>query len=459
MRHGFGGGDLHVSDLTPKQIVEELDRHIVGQDDAKRAVAIALRNRYRRQQLPESLRDEIQPRNILMIGTTGVGKTEIARRLARLVDAPFIKVEATRFTEVGYVGRDVESIIRDLVEITISSLYSRQMDGVMQQATTRALERLADLVATQRNGDHPDDGRDVELEHQRDVELVRRQLEGEEIDEETVELDLDVEITPLADAPDGAFDDQEQMQLALMDALSEFLPANKQRRRVPIREARRILAVEEAERLVDENAIVDDAIHRVEDLAVVFIDEIDKIVGTESDTNADISGLGVQRDLLPIVEGSQVMTRYGLVSTDHILFIGAGAFQRARPSDLIPELQGRFPIRVELQSLSEDDLYTILTEPENSLTRQYQQLLATEGVMLEFAENGLRAIARMSSQVNRQTEDIGARRLQTIMERVLESLSFDAPELEGSTVTVDESYVLERIEEIVEDEQLSNFIL
>src|SRR5215211_5863339 len=470
-----------MENLTPAAIVAELDRYIVGQTDAKRAVAVALRNRYRRQLLPDELRQEIQPKNILMIGPTGVGKTEIARRVARLVEAPFIKVEATKFTEVGYVGRDVESIVRDLVEIAISNLHGQRLEQVKDEAATLAAQRLAELLADQhvqkrppRNGRRagPDEAdqdtggmrrqelatkRRLQREQKRLLELLKENL----LEEETVEIEIEPEefvddYNP-ADfmagmTPDDLYD-------TIQDFIGGLTPRRPTRRRVSVREARRILTQQEANRMVDLDAVIDEAIQRVEEAAVVFLDEIDKTISSNGDYGADVSGEGVQRDLLPIVEGSVVMTRYGPVKTDHVLFIAAGAFHNTRPSDLIPELQGRFPIRVELSSLSEDDLYAILTEPQNALTKQYQALLGTEGLDLVFTKDGMREMARLANQVNARTEDIGARRLQTIVEKVIEEISFDAEMYSGQTVTIDQGFVGDRIGEVAADDDLSNFIL
>jgi len=465
--------------LTPKQIVAELDRYIIGQEDAKRAVAVALRNRYRRQQLPEEMRREVQPKNILMIGSTGVGKTEIARRVARIVDAPFLKVEATKFTEVGYVGRDVESIVRDLVEIAISMIHTERTEQVKEQAAALAVERLTEILSEQELSRKPsrsprktedaglDDEDRVEREAQtldrrrrREQKRLRQLLDQEAMEDETVEIELESE---------ADFDDIQPFEIIsgnpeeLQDTFYEFLdgliPRRRTRRRVSVREARRILAQQEANRMVDFDSVVETAMRRVEDAAVVFIDEIDKTISNDSDSGPDVSGAGVQRDLLPIVEGSAVMTRYGPVNTDHILFIAAGSFHGVRPSDLIPELQGRFPIRVELQSLTESDLFAILTEPRNALTKQYQALLGTEQLTVEFQEEGLREVARIATQVNQRTEDIGARRLQTILERVLEEVSFNAPDMPGETVSIDGAFVQERVGDVADDEELSNFIL
>lgn len=466
--------------LTPKEIVAELNRYIIGQDDAKRAVAVALRNRYRRQQLDEDLRREVHPKNILMIGSTGVGKTEIARRVARIVDAPFIKVEATKFTEVGYVGRDVESIVRDLVEIAISMLHSERMDQVQDKAAQAAVERLADIMSEQalqerptRNQRKPSDAEEDEAaaalreaqamerrrrrEHKRVLELLNKEAMEDETVEIEVDPDVDYDEGPTIEFAAGTNPDE--LQDSLFELFEGMIPRRRMRRRVSVREARRILAQQEASRMVDFDAVVEAAIKRVEDAAVVFIDEIDKTISGDGDNGPDVSGEGVQRDLLPIVEGSAVMTRYGPVHTDHVLFIAAGSFSKSRPSDLIPELQGRFPIRVELQSLTEDDLFAILTEPQNALTKQYEALMATEGLKLTFLEEGLREVARLASRVNQRTEDIGARRLHTILEKVLEELSFEAPDLAGTTAEIGREFVLERVGEILDDDELSSFIL
>ncbi|HEY7033178.1 MAG TPA: ATP-dependent protease ATPase subunit HslU [Thermomicrobiales bacterium] len=473
---------LQMENLTPAQIVAELDRYVIGQNDAKRAVAVALRNRYRRQLLPEELRQEIQPKNILMIGPTGVGKTEIARRVAKIVDAPFLKVEATKFTEVGYVGRDVESIVRDLVEIAISMLHGQRLESVTDEASKVAAQRLADLLVEQlldkkptRNGrrsavqqQSSEDSAALQRQEiatrrrlQRERNRLLRLLNEHALDEETVEIEIDADYEYDEYNVGEGLDEfsQEDLHSTFRDFLDGIMPRRTLRRRVSVREAQRILTQQEANRLVDFDAVIDEAIERVEEAAVVFLDEVDKTITSNGDFGADVSGEGVQRDLLPIVEGSVVMTRYGPVRTDHILFIAAGAFHNARPSDLIPELQGRFPIRVELSSLSEDDLYKILTEPQNALTKQYQALLGTEGVDLQFGEDALREMARLATQVNARTEDIGARRLQTIVERVIEEISFDASDYEGKTVAIDRAFVTERIGEVAADDDLSNFIL
>jgi ATP-dependent HslUV protease ATP-binding subunit HslU len=466
--------------LTPAAVVAELDRYIVGQREAKRAVAIALRNRMRRQRLADDLRDEVSPKNILMIGPTGVGKTEIARRVARIVDAPFVKVEATKFTEVGYVGRDVESIVRDLVEVGIGALHEARLAEVRPEAERAATEKLVTYLLRQREaaeapaaprptrrarrgeaagtGEPASPGSARRLQRRRQRLLA--QVQGRQLEDVTVEIEVearDDEAGPLLDF----LDDLEPEELGeggreLLDALGG---ARRRSRRVSVRDARRILTEQEAARLVDVDDVIDEAIRRVEESGVVFLDEVDKLVSDGGEYGPGVSSEGVQRDLLPIVEGSTVLTRYGPVKTDHILFIGAGAFTDVKPADLIPEFQGRFPLRVELAPLNEDDLYAILTEPANALTRQYVALLATEGVTLTFADDGLREIAAVAARLNERQEDIGARRLATIVEQVLEEISFDAPARAGETVVIDAAYVRERVGDIAEDEDLSNFIL
>ncbi len=472
-----------MDNLTPAEIVAELDKYIIGQAEAKRAVAVALRNRYRRQLLPDEMRQEVQPKNILMIGPTGVGKTEIARRVAKIVDAPFLKVEATKFTEVGYVGRDVESIVRDLVEIAISMLHGQKLEQVKDEAARAAAQRLVDLLAEQlvekkpaRNGrkaaaeQAATDQADAAALHRQEAASERRLrrerkrllqlLTDQALEDETVEIEIEADYDDYGPYDDFGEIGPEELHEAFQDFLDGYAPPRRPaRRRVSVREARRILTQQEANRLVDFDAVVEAAVKRVEESAVVFLDEIDKTITGDGDFGADVSGAGVQRDLLPIVEGSVVMTRYGPVKTDHVLFIAAGAFHNTRPSDLIPELQGRFPIRVELSSLSEDDLYAILTEPQNALTKQYVALLATEGLELRFAEEGMREMARLATLVNARTEDIGARRLHTVIEKVLEEVSFDAPGHRGETVTIDRGFVGERVGEVAADDDLSNFIL
>ncbi len=457
--------------MTPAEIVAELDKYIIGQNEAKRAVAIALRNRFRRQLLSEDMRDEVTPKNILMMGPTGVGKTEIARRVAKIVDAPFIKVEATKFTEVGYVGRDVESIIRDLVEVSISNLHSMRLEAVKSQAEVAARERLITYLleqtdhdrrprANRRNGTPPEKP-EPEAESAVATQRQRRQrkkllemLNQDLLEDVTVEIDIEQFFDEYGD--DGPYDESSYGDF--LDDLSRNA-SRRRSRRVSVRDARRILTQQEAYRMVDFDAVVDESIRRAEDAAVVFIDEIDKTISRNGEYGADVSGEGVQRDLLPIVEGSVVMTRYGPVKTDHILFIAAGSFHGVKPSDLIPELQGRFPLRVELQSLTETDLLAILKEPRNALTKQYVALLATEGVDIAFTDDGLEEMARLAADVNNRTQDIGARRLATIVERVIEQLSFDATAFRGQTITIDAIYVRDKVGDIAADEDLSNFIL
>jgi ATP-dependent HslUV protease ATP-binding subunit HslU len=462
-------------DLTPRRIVDELDRYIIGQQDAKRAVAVAIRNRWRRQQLDANTQREILPKNILMIGPTGVGKTEIARRVARIVDAPFIKVEATKYTEAGYVGRDVESIIRELVDTGVNMLHLKHLDAVRGDAKAAAIQRLADMLVEQDNSTPPPlpsapaPEVDIPTKRKNDAankrRLVRQRkhmldlLARDALDDEMVEIDLETDFEATFTPAEGhAQVTIEEAQESLNDFFEDLM-AHKRSRRVSVREARRILTEQEAHRLVDYDAVIDNAIKQAEESGIVFIDELDKTINPGGEYGPDVSGEGVQRDLLPIVEGSIVMTRYGPVHTDHVLFIAAGAFHSVRPSDLIPELQGRFPIRVELNSLSEEDLNAILREPENALTKQYQQLLQTDGVSIEFTDDGIHEIARMAAEVNERTEDIGARRLYTLVERVLEDASFDAPELAGERIVIDADYVRERVEEIAADDDISNFIL
>lgn len=463
-----------MENLTPAEIVAELDRYIIGQGDAKRAVAVALRNRYRRQLLPEELRGEVVPKNILMMGPTGVGKTEIARRVAKIVDAPFVKVEATRFTEVGFVGRDVESIVRDLVEVSIDMLYTRRLEQVKEEADVAVRQRLIDLLTDQvvsqgrgQNGSAAAgamgssrraaaaEERRREREHDRLMEL----LNEEALEEETIELDIDPQYADSGRDDFGPLSPDE-LYGSFQDFLEGYAPSPRRaRRRVTVREARRILAQQEQDRLIDWDRVIETAVRRVEDAGVVFIDEIDKTINADGEYAAEVSGEGVQRDLLPIVEGSVVMTRYGPVRTDHVLFIAAGSFHNVRPADLIPELQGRFPIRVELQSLSEEDLYAILTEPQNALTKQSVAMLATEGVELVFHDGALREMAHLATAVNATTEDIGARRLHTIIERVIEDISFEAPDRKGEQIQIDAAFVIERIGDVAADEDLSTYIL
>jgi len=446
---------VSTSTFTPREIVSELDRYIVGQRAAKRAVAIALRNRWRRMQVPEPLRDEIAPKNIIMIGPTGVGKTEISRRLAKLAQAPFIKVEASKFTEVGYVGRDVESIIRDLTELAINMVREEEREKVRVRARELAEERLLDLLlppppsmaVTSASNDHADTR-----------EKLRQLLRDGKLDDRTVE----VEVTKVAGGPAIEVmtpQGLEEIESSLRDMLQNLMPKRSKKTKVPVREARELLAQEEATRLIDMEAATKEALRRVEQSGIVFLDEIDKIAGREGLHGPDVSREGVQRDLLPIVEGSTVTTKHGPVRTDHILFIASGAFHIAKPSDLIPEFQGRFPIRVELEALTKNDFVRILTEPENALTKQYVALLATENLTLTFTADAVAEIARIAAEVNDRMENIGARRLHTVLERLLDQTSFDAPELGGREIVVDAPMVRERLDAILQDQDLSRFIL
>ena len=460
-----------MNEQTPRQIVEALDQYIVGQSEAKRAVAIALRNRWRSRQLQEAMQDEVIPKNILMIGSTGVGKTEIARRLARLVKAPFIKVEATKFTEVGYVGRDVESIVRDLAETAVRMVKQERMEQVQEKAAELAEERILDVFVPEPKKSQNPLGRlfgsDAEEEKSADAEekpkyaagreWCRKRLKNGELEKELIEIDVEDAGKPMVGMFAGS--GLEGMGDNIQDMLGSLVPKKHKKRKVTVAAARKIFAQEEAAKLVDMEEVAEEAIRTAERSGIVFLDEIDKVAVRGNSAGPDVSREGVQRDILPIVEGSTVMTKYGQVRTDHVLFIAAGAFHTAKPSDLIPELQGRFPIRVELTSLKKDDFKRILTEPQNALLKQYQALLATEGLAIEFAADAIDRLAQLACDVNEQTENIGARRLHTLLEKLLEDLSFEAPEMTEKTVTVDAAYVDKKLADIVVNRDLSHFIL
>ena len=445
-------GELSLEDLTPRQIVAELDKFVIGQHDAKRAVAIALRNRWRRQQLEPALAEEVLPKNILMIGPTGVGKTEIARRLARLAKAPFSKVEASKFTEVGYVGRDVESMVRDLVEIAVAMVRDERRESVREAASKRAEDRLMELLIPT-----PQVMPGTEAsESDSTREKLRQKLRSGALDERSVEIEVEDASTPSFEmfTPQGV----EEVGINIKEMMPGFF-GRRRKQWVTVAEAREIIEQEEAEQLIDRQQLARDARTRVEQGGIIFLDEIDKIAGHDSGQGPDVSREGVQRDLLPIVEGSTVATKHGTVKTDHILFMAAGAFHTAKPSDLIPELQGRFPIRVELDALSEEDFVRILTEPKNALTKQYSALLGTEGLEIEFTQDAIQEMARLAVEVNSTTENIGARRLATLLERVLDEVSFEAPDMEGVKVTIDESYVRRALADIVKDQDLTRYVL
>ncbi|ODF67828.1 ATP-dependent protease ATPase subunit HslU [Listeria monocytogenes] len=460
--------------LTPKQIVEKLDQYIIGQNGAKKSVAVALRNRYRRQLMDESIRDEIIPKNILMIGPTGVGKTEIARRIAKIVRAPFSKVEATKFTEVGYVGRDVESMVRDLVEVSVRLVKEEKMQLVRVKAEKYAEKRLIKLLApsqkkkqtTSQNplealfggmnqpDESPEEEVDQELKNKRSQ--IEWRLQNGELDDEIVTVEVKEQQNPMLDMMRGAGMDQMN---GMQDALSGMFPAKKKKRKVTVREAKKILFEDEASKLIDADELAAEGIHRAEQMGMIFIDEIDKIASKEGGGNAQVSREGVQRDILPIVEGSQISTKYGTVNTEYILFIAAGAFHMSKPSDLIPELQGRFPIRIELDKLTQEDFYKILTEPDNALIKQYKALLKTEGIDLIFTKEAVERIAEIAFQVNQDSDNIGARRLHTILEKLLEDLLFEAPEINMESIKVTENYVNEKLAPIMQNKDLTQFIL
>ncbi|MBT2570199.1 HslU--HslV peptidase ATPase subunit [Planococcus sp. ISL-110] len=461
------------SDLTPRQITDHLDRYIVGQKDAKRSIAIALRNRYRRSRLDEEMRGEVIPKNILMIGPTGVGKTEIARRIAKLTGAPFIKVEATKFTEVGYVGRDVESMVRDLVEAAVRIVKDEKYEAVQFQAESAANERIVKLLAPSMRKKQPNQnplemlfGQKMEQEEEEptaevEVRVKRREIAADlkagKLEEEYITVEVVENTLSMFDAMQGS--GMEQMGANMQDALSSLMPKKKKKRRLQVKEARRILTSEEAAKLVDDEEVALEAIDRAEQHGIIFIDEMDKIASKSSSSSADVSREGVQRDILPIVEGSTVSTKYGAVQTDYVLFVAAGAFHMSKPSDLIPELQGRFPIRVELQKLEVEDFVKILTEPKHSLINQYKALLETEGVVVHFNDASIVRLAEIAYQVNQDTDNIGARRLHTILERLLEDLSFEASEISPAQIDVTPQYVNEKLEDVAKNKDLSQFIL
>ncbi len=449
-----------MNNLTPREIVTELDRHIVGQSDAKKSVAIAIRNRWRRQQLDEELRKEVNPKNILMIGPTGVGKTEIARRLATLTGAPFIKVEASKYTEVGYYGRDVESMIRELVENAIGLVRERELANVEEEAKKRVTERLLDLLApAPQSFDVGVDSDDSPERYERTREKMRAMLVGGELENRNVEITVEQKVQAMMVPGMGGPGMDSGMEFDMQGMLEKILPKNVSRREMTVAEARKVLFDQECEALINQEKVNALAVELAEDTGIIFIDEIDKVVASEGGRGADVSRQGVQRDLLPIVEGTTVQTRYGYVRTDHILFVGAGAFHTTQPSDLMPELQGRFPIRVELNDLTKDDFIRILSEPRNSLTKQYVALMKTEGVDIKFADDAIDALATYAFQVNQSTQNIGARRLHTIMERLLEELSFEAPDMKMGQVDINAAYVRDRLDAVAQDEDLSKFIL
>ncbi|CAH0288814.1 HslU--HslV peptidase ATPase subunit [Peribacillus simplex] len=465
------------ANLTPRQIVEKLDQYIVGQREAKRAVAVALRNRYRRSLLSDQLRDEVVPKNILMIGPTGVGKTEIARRMAKLVGAPFVKVEATKFTEVGYVGRDVESMVRDLVETSVRLVKEEKMASVKERAEENANRRLIELLVpstkkqsnfknplevffggnnNQDEQDSEENSEDLSLQEKR--KIVAEKLANGELESEMITVEVEEQAASMFDMLQGS--GMEQMGMNMQDALGSLMPKKSKKRKLKVSEARIVLTNEEAAKLIDMDEVTSDAVYGAEQNGIIFIDEIDKIASKQSgSSSADVSREGVQRDILPIVEGSTVVTKYGSVKTDHVLFIAAGAFHMAKPSDLIPELQGRFPIRVELNKLTVDDFVRILHEPDNALLKQYVALLETEGIEIEFSDDAVRKIAEVAFEVNQNTDNIGARRLHTILERLLEDLSFEAPEITMEKITITPQYVEGKLGSIARNKDLSQFIL
>lgn len=457
-----------MKDLTPQQLVEELDRYIIGQQEAKKCVAIAVRNRWRRQQLPSEMRDDVVPKNIIMIGPTGVGKTEIARRLAHLVHAPFLKVEASRYTEIGYHGRDVESMVRDLVELAVGSVRQEHAKAVQDKARKAAEDRLIEMLLPSAKSNWQDnedteehgssaDSADIAERRKRARDKMREKLLAGQLESRTVELNVEDRAVPMVEILSNA--GVEQMGVEFQNMFEKLVPTRQRARKVTVSEARQILIQQEADKLIDKEKVVQEAVKWAENMGIIFIDEIDKIIGSNHKSGPDVSREGVQRDLLPVVEGCSVLTRYGMAKSDHILFIAAGAFSNSKPTDLIPELQGRFPIRVELKSLTKEDFARILEEPHNALSKQYRALLATEGVDLEFTREAILEIADVCATVNQKMQNIGARRLHTVMEKLLEDISFRAPQLTSKKIVVDAALVKERLQAIVEDEDLSRYIL
>ena len=442
--------------LTPKEILEELNRFIIGQNKAKKAVSIALRNRWRRQQIPKELRDEVAPKNIIMIGPTGVGKTEIARRLAKLANAPFLKIEATKFTEVGYVGRDVESMIRDLTELSINMVKKEEHEQVLEKARGMAEERILDLLLPQKRVSRA--AKDKEEEPADLSRLkIRNQLRSGKFDEKFVELEVPDKASPIIEIFSAS--GLEEMDMQIRDMFGNMLPKKTKKRKVKVKEAYELLIQDESKKLIDMDKVVQDAIERVEQSGIIFLDELDKIASRDHTHGPDVSREGVQRDILPIVEGTTVTTKYGMVKTDHVLFIAAGAFHMSKPSDLIPELQGRFPIRVELDPLNKDDFYRIITEPDNALLKQYKALLQTENIALEFEKKAIEEITDIAQKINEMTENIGARRLYTVMEKLLEDISFSAPDTKEEKIVITKAYVREKLGEFLEKDDLSRYIL
>jgi len=442
--------------LTPREIMDELNRFIIGQSKAKKAVSIALRNRWRRQMVPKELRDEIAPKNIIMIGPTGVGKTEIARRLAKLASAPFLKIEATKFTEVGYVGRDVESMIRDLTELSVNMVKKEEQERVNEKAKVLAEERILDLLMPRRSRGASTANED---EAQEDIsrEKIRTRFRTGKFDETFIELEVPDRALPIIEIFSSA--GMEEMDMQIRDMFGNMLPKKTKKRKVKVKEAYEILVQEESKKLIDADKVTKDAIERVEQSGIIFLDELDKIASRDRTHGPDVSREGVQRDILPIVEGTTVTTKYGMVKTDHILFIAAGAFHMSKPSDLIPELQGRFPIRVELDALTKDDFYRIITEPENALIKQYRALLATENIELDFNNDAIEEITDIAQKVNEMTENIGARRLYTVMEKLLDDISFTAPDMKEHTITITKEYVRDKLGEFLQKDDLSRYIL